>query len=133
MGDVAHRSISRETNYFHDFVQYPKQKFFAFPQPRYVLSMFLNFWHFSASCSCKNKLLKKCTLKNEDIQFRTFSFFLERNFFSNMSSSINSNNSYILEYLKCTSILFCVCWYTVNVHQIKSSGVYCECSSNQIQ
>ena len=34
MGDVALTNISRETNYFHDFVKYPKQKFFAFPQHR---------------------------------------------------------------------------------------------------
>ena len=31
--DVALTSTNRETKYFHDLVQYPKQKFFAFPQP----------------------------------------------------------------------------------------------------
>ena len=41
--------INRETNYFQDFVQYPKYKFFAFPQPLYVLSMSLNFGLFSVS------------------------------------------------------------------------------------
>ena len=39
--DVALMTIRRKTNYFHDFVQYPKQKFFAFPMPKHVLSMFL--------------------------------------------------------------------------------------------
>ena len=34
IGDVALPDISRKTNYFHDFVQYPKQKFLAFPQSR---------------------------------------------------------------------------------------------------
>ena len=44
---------SRETNYFHDLVRYPKQTFSAFLQPRYVLSMFLNLMlrAFSASRS----------------------------------------------------------------------------------
>ena len=45
-GDVALTNISREKCCFHDLVQYPKQKFFAFPRPQYVLSMFLNFGHF---------------------------------------------------------------------------------------
>ena len=57
--DVALMNISRDKNYFHYLVQYPKQKFFAFPQPQYVLSMFLNFGHFSASCSYKNGSYKK--------------------------------------------------------------------------
>ena len=39
IGDVARMNIGRETNYFQDFVQYPKQKLFAIPQPRYILSM----------------------------------------------------------------------------------------------
>ena len=62
--DVALMKISRETNYFHDLVQYPKQScglsdqmFFAFPQLWYVASMFLNFGHFSASCSYKKRFL----------------------------------------------------------------------------
>ena len=38
-GDVALTNISRETNRFYDPVQYPKSKFFAFPQPRYVLTL----------------------------------------------------------------------------------------------
>ena len=44
-GDVVLTSISRETQCFHDFALYPKQGFFAFPQPLDVLK----FWHFSAS------------------------------------------------------------------------------------
>ena len=49
IGDVALMNISRERNYHHDFVsQYPKQKFFDFPQPQYVRSIFLNFGHSSA-------------------------------------------------------------------------------------
>ena len=32
VGDVALTNISREAKYFHGFVQYAKQKFFAFPQ-----------------------------------------------------------------------------------------------------
>ena len=53
IGDVALRTISRETNdLIHDFVQ---SKFFAFPQPRvYVLNMFLNFGQFSTSRLSKN-------------------------------------------------------------------------------
>ena len=43
VGDVAVTNIRRETNHFHNFVQYPKQTFFAFPQPRDVLRMCLNF------------------------------------------------------------------------------------------
>ena len=35
----------------------PKYKFFAFPQPQNILSMVLNFGHFSASCSDKKKFL----------------------------------------------------------------------------
>ena len=35
-----------ETNDFHYLVKFLKQKFFTFPQPRYVLIMFLNFGHF---------------------------------------------------------------------------------------
>ena len=48
-GDVALKSltsISRETNYLHDFVQYLRSKFFAFPQPHCALSMFLDFGRF---------------------------------------------------------------------------------------
>ena len=49
-GDVALMNNSRETNIFHhDLLQYPKQNFFAFPQPEEVLGMFFNFGHFSAS------------------------------------------------------------------------------------
>ena len=44
-------------DYFHDFVQYPKQRFFVFLQPRDVLRMFLNCGHFSASRSCKKVLI----------------------------------------------------------------------------
>ena len=51
--------LYRRKNYFHDLVQYPIQKFFAFPQPRYVLRMFLNFGHFSASYSCKKGCYRK--------------------------------------------------------------------------
>ena len=36
-------------------------KLFAFPQSQYVLNMFLNFGHFSASCSYK-KVQKKSVL-----------------------------------------------------------------------
>ena len=49
-GDIALMNNGRETNYFHDFVQFSKQKFFASPQPQYVLSMFLNFGRFGALC-----------------------------------------------------------------------------------
>ena len=54
---VALTNLSPESNDFHEFVQYPKYKFLAFPQPQYVLSMFLNFGRFSTSCSYK----KECT------------------------------------------------------------------------
>ena len=64
-GDVALMNNSRETNYFHDLVQHPKWKFFVFPQPEYVLSMYLNFGHFSASCSYRKALIKKSVLTNE--------------------------------------------------------------------
>ena len=40
-GGVELMNMSRETNYFHYFWWYPKYNFFAFQQPRYVLSMFL--------------------------------------------------------------------------------------------
>ena len=56
-GNVALTSISRETKYIHDLVHSPKWKFLAFPQPQYALSMFLNFGHFSASCSYRKVLL----------------------------------------------------------------------------
>ena len=56
-GDVALMNMSRETSCFRDLLQYPKQKFLAFPQPQYVLRMFFNFGHFSASFSCKKKVL----------------------------------------------------------------------------
>ena len=36
----ADEQQQRERNYFCDFVQRPKQKFLAFPQPQYVLCMF---------------------------------------------------------------------------------------------
>ena len=59
----------RETKKFHDFafqysVHYPKSKFFIFPQPPYVLSMFLNLWHFSASCSYRKGSYKKSVKKS---------------------------------------------------------------------
>ena len=54
-GDVALMNISQEKNYFHDVMLYTKYKFFAFPQPQYVLRMFLNFVLSSASCSNKNE------------------------------------------------------------------------------
>ena len=57
IGDVSLMNIWRKTKCFHDFVQCPQQKFFSFPQPRHVLGMFLNFGHFSASCSYKKILL----------------------------------------------------------------------------
>ena len=44
-GDVALTSSCQETNYFHKFVQYPNSFGYV------VVSMFLNFEHFSASCS----------------------------------------------------------------------------------
>ena len=54
VGDVALTNIRRlETNYFHDFVQYPRQKLFAVSQPQNVPRMFLNFGHFSVSGSYK--------------------------------------------------------------------------------
>ena len=58
-GDVALTNDNREKKYFDDFVQYPKSKFFAFPQPQYVLSTFLDFGHFSASCSYEKGSYKK--------------------------------------------------------------------------
>ena len=61
IGDVAQTKISQETNYLHDFVQYPKQNCFTSPQPRYVLSIFLNFGHLSASRSCN-----KASYKNKE-------------------------------------------------------------------
>ena len=54
-GDVALTNISRETNY----LQYPKQKFFAFPQPRTCFSTFLNFGHFQPYILIKKVLIKK--------------------------------------------------------------------------
>ena len=63
-GDVALMNISRENNYFLDLVQYPKYTFFVFPQPQYVLSMFLNFGYFSASCSYKKVFIKKSVIRN---------------------------------------------------------------------
>ena len=42
-GDIALMNNGQETNYFHDFVQYSKRKFFASPQPQYVLK-FWAFW-----------------------------------------------------------------------------------------
>ena len=63
IGDVALTNISRQTKYFRDLVQYPKQKFFAFPQPRAdVLGMFFKFRHFSVSRSCNWKVLALGTL-----------------------------------------------------------------------
>ena len=56
-GDVAVTNF--KANSLHDFVQYPKYKFFAFPQPRYVLNMFLTFEHFSASRSCRKVPIQK--------------------------------------------------------------------------
>ena len=34
MRDVAVTSVSRETKYFNDFIQYPKGKLFTFTKPR---------------------------------------------------------------------------------------------------
>ena len=48
--DVA-LTNSREITFPHDFAQNPKQNFFGFPRPQYVLSMFFNLGHFSASQS----------------------------------------------------------------------------------
>ena len=53
VGDVAFTNISWEITFSHGFVQNPKQTFCDFPRPQYVLSMFLNFGHFSASCPYK--------------------------------------------------------------------------------
>ena len=39
-------NIKRETKYFRDFVQYPKQKFFAFPHPRVCSEHVLKFGAF---------------------------------------------------------------------------------------
>ena len=61
-GDVALPNIIRETNnYSHDFVQYPKGKFLAFHQPRYVLNMLLNFGHsvFQPNAHMKKVLVEK--------------------------------------------------------------------------
>ena len=50
VGDVSLTNISRETNYFHDLVQYLKcKKFSPFLSFTYVLSMFLNLRRFPAS------------------------------------------------------------------------------------
>ena len=54
--DVASTNISRETNYFHYFVRYPKYNL-------YVLSMFLNFGYLiSALRSYKIVLIKRVYL-----------------------------------------------------------------------
>ena len=59
IGDVALINISREINYsMNNFVQSPKQKFFAFPQPQDALK-FCFFGHFPASCSYKKGSYKK--------------------------------------------------------------------------
>ena len=53
-GDGALTNINRETKYFHDFVQYPH-----FISLKFVLSMLLNFGHFSASQSKKGSYIEK--------------------------------------------------------------------------
>ena len=61
-GDVALMNNGRKKpNYFHNIVgAVSKIKVLrAFPQLRYVLTMFLNFGHFSASCSYKKVLIRK--------------------------------------------------------------------------
>ena len=68
MDDVALRKVSRETNYYKDFVRYPKYKFFACPHPQYVLIMFLNFGHFSVLLLI---LMKKVLSKKECIASNT--------------------------------------------------------------
>ena len=57
-GDVALAEIAKKRTTFF-FFQYPKWNFFVFPQPQYILSMFLNFGQFSASCSYKNGFYTK--------------------------------------------------------------------------
>ena len=59
IGVVVLLNISRETNHLRDLVQYPKEKFLAFSQPQYVLSMSLNLGCFLASCIYKKFLSKK--------------------------------------------------------------------------
>ena len=49
-------NISRETNYFQDFVQYPYFKFFIFPRPQ--VCSFKNLEHFLASRSYKKAVPK---------------------------------------------------------------------------
>ena len=58
-GDVVLTNISRETKYFHDLVQYPKEESSSsFLSLGNVLSMFLNWGHVSVSCS-----YRKCSYK----------------------------------------------------------------------
>ena len=65
----------QESNYVHDFVgSIHTEKFFAFPQPLHVLSMFVNLGHFSASCSYKKKFLKIRVYKTN------FQSFLDKSF-----------------------------------------------------
>ena len=56
IGDAALTIISRKTNYFHGFVQYPLKKRLLFPSFAYALSMFSNFGHFSALRSYKRRI-----------------------------------------------------------------------------
>ena len=58
-GDVALMNMSRENNFFMILCSIPNKVSSPFPQLRYVLSTFLNFGHFSASCSYKKVLIKK--------------------------------------------------------------------------
>ena len=51
----------RETSYFHDFAQYPKYKFFAFPQPPACLYNVLKFGtFFSFAFLLKDSYIKEC-------------------------------------------------------------------------
>ena len=57
--DVAMMNICRETNYFHVLCSIQNKNSSPFLSLRYVLSLFLNFGHFSASRPDKKMVLTK--------------------------------------------------------------------------
>ena len=69
VGDVALTNISRETKNFQDFVEYDtstgqNKSSSPFLSLGYVLRMFLNFGHFSASRSYKNGSYEEKSVHN---------------------------------------------------------------------
>ena len=63
--DVVLTKMRQETNYFYDFYAV------FFHHLRYVLSMFLNFGHFSASCSYRKRSYWKKSIPREVEELRT--------------------------------------------------------------